>query len=236
MADDTTQLTESDIWASPSRVNAPLASRPRTPKTPKTPRTPKTPLVQDRPTEPIDHEAALRNELEGVRGINEGLEGVIASLERAGGNMDTVFKTVNNASVLLSSWTRILSQTEHNQRLILDPSWKGATEDVAEQEAEALKKQLAAERQAAEEEQRREEVRRRREEEEERRRLAPAASTRGSRGVARGTRARGRATARGSSASSSYLSESSTSGLPSSRGTSKIGRGFGIGRGRPRGA
>ncbi|KAJ4266393.1 hypothetical protein NW762_004377 [Fusarium torreyae] len=227
MADDTTEYTESNMWDSPSHDDGPPTSRPRTPRTPKTPKTP----TQERP-EPIDHETALRKELEGVRSINESIEGVIATLERVGGNMNTVSNTVNNASVLLNTWTRILSQTEHNQRLILDPGWKGATEDVAEQEAEAIQRQQAAERRAAEEEERREQLRLRREEEEERRRLAasaPARGPRGTRGV-RGTRTRGRATARGGS--SSYTSENSTSSIPSSRGTSNIGRGFGARRAR----
>ncbi|KAJ4131623.1 hypothetical protein NW768_005816 [Fusarium equiseti] len=228
MADDTTEFTESNIWESPSQEDGPPTSRPRTPRTPKTPKTP----TQERP-EPIDHEAALRKELEGVRSINESIEGVISSLERAGGNMNTVLSTVNNASVLLNTWTRILSQTEHNQRLILDPGWKGATEDMAEQEAEAIQKQQAAERKAAEEEERREQLRQRREEEEERRRLAAAAPARGTRGtratrVVRGaTRARGTARA----GSSIATSTSRTTGIPS-RGTSNIGRGFGARRAR----
>ncbi|KAI8723936.1 hypothetical protein NCS52_00250400 [Fusarium sp. LHS14.1] len=212
MSDD---YTQEEMWSSPVQPD-----RPRTPRTPKTPKTP----TQER--EPIDHEAALRKELEGVRNINESIEGVIATLERAGGNMDTVSKTVNNASVLLNTWTRILSQTEHNQRLILEPGWKGATEDLAEQEAEAIQKQLAAERRAAEEEQRREELRRRREDEE-RQRLASATPARGARG-ARGGRGRGGPTARGSSYSSSSYSGSSAPG----RGTSNIGRGFGARRAR----
>ncbi|RSM20008.1 hypothetical protein CDV31_001087 [Fusarium ambrosium] len=207
MSDD---YTQEEIWSSPVQPG-----RPRTPRTPKTPKTP----TQER--EPIDHEAALRKELEGVRNINESIEGVIATLERAGGNMDTVSKTVNNASVLLNTWTRILSQTEHNQRLILDPGWKGATEDLAEQEAEAVQKQQAAERRAAEEEQRREELRRRREEEE-RQRLAGPAPGRGTRG-ARGGRGRGGPAARGSSYSGSSIP---------GRGTSNIGRGFGARRAR----
>jgi hypothetical protein len=142
---------------------------------------------------------------------------------------------VNNASTLLNTWTRILSQTEHNQRLILHPRWKGATEDLAEQEAEALRKQQAEEKKAAEEEQRREEIRQRREEEEERRRLG-SSSTRGPRGISslRGTRSRARAgtTSRGGT-SSSYPSDGTTT---TSRGSSKIGRGLGTSRGRPRGS
>lgn len=83
MADDS-EYTESDIWASPSQ-----GAPPPRPKTPRTPKTPKTPTGQeDRPIEPVDPEAALRKELEGVRSINESIEGVISTLERAGGNMN----------------------------------------------------------------------------------------------------------------------------------------------------
>ncbi|KAH7275831.1 hypothetical protein B0J15DRAFT_540828 [Fusarium solani] len=84
MSDD---YTQEEIWSSPVQ-----ADRPRTPRTPKTPKTP----TQER--EPIDHEAALRKELEGVRNINESIEGVIATLERAGGNMDTVSKTLEGCN------------------------------------------------------------------------------------------------------------------------------------------
>lgn len=81
MADDS-GFTESDIWASPSQ------DVPTRPKTPRTPRTPKTPTgQQDAHTETVDPEAALRKELAGVRSVNESIEGVIASLEKAGGNM-----------------------------------------------------------------------------------------------------------------------------------------------------
>ena len=144
--------------------------------------------------------------------------------------------TVRNASTLLNTWTRILSQTEHNQRLVLHPGFKGATEDLAEQEAEALQKQQLAARRAAEEERRKEEARRRREEEEERRRLAAPAPARGTRGVGttRGTRLRSRGAARGTS-TSSYSADNTTSSTSSSRGTSNIGRGLGAGRTRSRG-
>lgn len=86
MADDS-EYTEADIGASPSK-HAPR------PKTPRTPKSPKTPTGQhDKTFEPEDAEAALRKELEGVRGINESLEGVIATLERAGGNMNVRYHT-----------------------------------------------------------------------------------------------------------------------------------------------
>ncbi len=50
---------------------------------------PKTPANQSARFDDEDaREAALRRELEGVRNINEVIEGVLATLERAGGNMN----------------------------------------------------------------------------------------------------------------------------------------------------
>ncbi|KAG9257792.1 DASH complex subunit Duo1-domain-containing protein [Emericellopsis atlantica] len=228
------EVTEqSELWSSPPH-GTPHTIRPKTPRTPKTPKTPTTTEQRD---EDDDPDAALKRELEGVRGINESLEGVLATLERAGGNMNVVAATVGHASTLLSSWTRILSQTEHNQRLLLNPAWKGTTEDQAEQEAEVLRKRQAAERRAAEAE-RREELRRRQREEQEEKQRAPPTRTRSTRAApgVRGTRA-SRARAASSAAAragTSYLSDGPST--TSSRGTSGIGRGIGSTRGRGRGA
>src|ERR1700722_16509223 len=103
----------------------------------------------------------------------------------------TVSRTVTSASTLLNTWTRILSQTEHNQRLILDPNWQGASQDIQDMENEVVLKAQAQERRAAEEEKRREEARRRAEDEERQRQAGSV--TRG----ARGTRGRGRGVGRG---------------------------------------
>jgi hypothetical protein len=184
-------------------------------------------------------EAALRRELEGVRNINTVIENVIATLDRAKGNMGTVSQTVTNASTLLNTWTRILSATEHNQRLIMNPNWKGATADVAEVEAEEKARQAAAERRAAEEERRREEVRRRAEEEEMRRAAAASAPTPTTRGGTRGrVRARGLSSgygrgnySSGYGQSSGYGSSDNTaSSIGGGRGASGIGRGVGSSR------
>ncbi|TDZ36337.1 DASH complex subunit duo1 [Colletotrichum spinosum] len=225
MPDPMDDSLDEDVWTSPGPDGgaAPSSDRPRTPATPKTPKTPKTPATQNIP---YDREAALRKELDGVRNINAAIEGIIHTLERAKVNMDTVSGTVSNASTLLNTWTRILSQTEHNQRLILNPNWKGASHDLVEVEAEALQQQQQAERRAAEEERRREAARRKREEEEEeRQRQAAVSSAPRGRVVSRG-RARGTST-------------SSTRGHAYSSSTSRIGRGVpssrGVYRGRARG-
>jgi hypothetical protein len=85
MADDA-EYTESDIWASPSH-DAPLAARPKTPKTPKTPKSPKTPTGPTPASETVSRDDLLRRELEGVRHVNEGIEGLLSTLNRADGNM-----------------------------------------------------------------------------------------------------------------------------------------------------
>lgn len=101
--------------------------------------------------------------------------------------------TVSATSQLLNTWTRILSQTEHNQRLILDPSWQGATQDIADIEEEAQAKQYAAERQEAEEQDRKAAATRKAEEDERRR---SEAASRTSKPPVRG---RGRVVSRGAS-------------------------------------
>ncbi|KAG4032218.1 hypothetical protein MFRU_007g01290 [Monilinia fructicola] len=177
-------------------------------------------------------EAALQKELEGVRNINELIEGVLGSLDLAKGNMDTVSQTVTSASTLLNTWIRILSQTEHNQRLILNPNWRGASQDVADMENEQVLKAQAAERRAAEEERRRDAARQRAEDEERQRQAGT--TTRGTRGGR--PRARGGFSRTGSVSSSGYGRGSSTgtgTGTGTGRGGSGIGRG--IPRGRARG-
>ncbi|PYH43322.1 DASH complex subunit DUO1 [Aspergillus saccharolyticus JOP 1030-1] len=129
-------------------------------------------------------EAALRSELESVRKINQVIESLLGSLDRAKGNMDTVSRTLDSASTLLNTWTRILSQTEHNQRLILNPNWQGAVQDVADSEHEELLRQQAAERRERELQQQREAASRKAAEDE--RKRAAAASARGTRGSSYG--------------------------------------------------
>lgn len=262
--------------------------RPKTPKTPtaKTPQQtpPQKQQQQQQQTHPFDAEeardAALQRELDGVRQINRVIEGVIGTLEQSRGNMSvgaqehrhipfffgtwanqqTVAQTVGNASALLNTWTRLLSQTEHNQRLLLDPQWQGATQDLQALEAEALQRQQEAERRAAEAQRRRDDAKRKAEEDERRRLAAPSASSSTSRGPSsrgrglrsggrigtrgvgrttygtssRGVGSRGSSTATGSGSTTTFSGltrSSSTSASGNARSGSNIGRGFGAPRG-----
>ncbi|KAI9738888.1 MAG: hypothetical protein M1818_005201 [Claussenomyces sp. TS43310] len=234
---DLSDTDTEDLFASPSRV----ASKPKKKADPTAADQASAPPRNEESRYDAEQarEAALQRELEGVRNINEVIEGVISSLERAKGNMNTVSRTVTSASTLLNTWTRILSQTEHNQRLILNPNWRGATQDMVDMENETVLKAQAAERRAAEEERRREDARRRAEDEERQRQAGTV--TRGTRGA----RSRGRGVGRRTSVSSTgYVGAggpSSMSGIgrrgsvSSSRTVSGIGRGIGGTRGRGRG-
>lgn len=191
-------------------------------------------------TEAEARDARLRAELEKVREVNKVIEGVTASLSKAKENMETVNRTVHSASTLLATWTRILSQTEHNQRLILNPNWHGASQDLEDLENEDLRRQHEAERRVAEEQRRREEATRRAEEEERRKALASStpgrggSKTRGVRGTSSGTRGgyvgvggqsgRGRGGNTGPGARGG-----STSGSGIARSGSTRGRGRGLG-------
>jgi len=144
---------------------------------------------------------------------------------------------VTSASTLLQTWTRILSQTEHNQRLILNPAWQGATQDLADVENEEQRKQQEAARRQIEEQQRREAAARKAEEDARKAEAAAKASSRGSRGRGRAA-ARVGASTSGRTTPSGYVAVGGQRGVgrgstsSSNRGTGGIGKGL---RGRARG-
>lgn len=80
MSDHQDESDHEDLFASPTKKPAPK-EQPDRPKTPSNP-------PNNRYDDPEEaREANLRRELEGVRNINELIEGVIGTLERAKGNM-----------------------------------------------------------------------------------------------------------------------------------------------------
>lgn len=155
-------------------------------------------------------------------------------------NFKTVNTTVSSASCLLSIWTKILSQTEHNQRLILNPSWQGASQDLADSEQEVFVQQQATERREQEEHERRVAAARKAEDDE-RRRADTAEKI--PKGMPRGRgKPLGRGGATNSVANTSYVGvggqgalRGTARGSSTGRRTSGIGRGISSGRGRSRG-
>lgn len=81
------EIDSSELFSSPIKPQD-LPARPKTPKTPTTPSNQKQHQQQQQPFDADEvREKALRRELEGVRNINEVIEGVLGTLERAKGNM-----------------------------------------------------------------------------------------------------------------------------------------------------
>lgn len=138
--------------------------------------------------------------------------------------MKTVSQTVNSVSVLLDTWVKILSQTEHNQRLILNTNWKGASTDIENMENESLLKAQAEEKRIANEERRKEELRKKEEDDERQRQAgtAPRASRSSSR--VRGAR-RGNSNVSGHVTGGSNNTQGSGRGSMIGRARSSIGRG-----------
>lgn len=223
---------DEDLWGSPTKK----PSSPKQKASHHDTSRPK-PAYED----PQAKDAALRVELASVRNVNEAIEGVIQSLSKAKASMATVNTTVSSASQLLQTWTRILSQTEHNQRLILSPNWGGASQDIADAEQETYAKQREAERREAEEQERKVAAARKAEEEERRRMVNESAV--GSKVTRTTSRGRGRGTRAGGAATSGYVAAGNTS--MSANTSSSLGRGAststrrpasGIGRGSSRGS
>lgn len=190
---------------------------------------------QDLEPSPRDRTSALQSELDSLRRINGVVSGLNSSLDRAKENMATVSATVDSASSLLDMWTRILSRTEHTQRLILNPAWGGAGADLAEAETEAQEFRREA-RKREEDRARREEERRLQLEEAEARRNAEASKGR-ARGRARvgsggGTGSRGTGVSRGIAAASAQPSRGvPTTGRAAAAQYGRV-RGRATGRGR----
>ncbi|KAM3421577.1 hypothetical protein BST61_g1964 [Cercospora zeina] len=172
--------------------------------------------------------AQLQAELEKIRHVNGVIEGVTASLTKAKDNMENVHQTVSNASTLLATWTRILSQTEHNQRVILNPNFQGASQDLEDIESDEVRRQQEAERRAFEQQRRQEEAQRKAEEEDRKRAAAEATRTRAGLNRTRSTR--------GTTSSTRGQPAGRGRGLTAAtRGASSYGRVSSATRGRGRG-
>lgn len=134
-------------------------------------------------TDPLDYELA------NLKKLNTVLENVITALDASTHNTENVNKTVQNADKLLDLWIRVLARSDQAQKLLLDGSWQGATNDLQAIEAEQSEAfRLAREKQEAiarREQDEREARERREREESEQSSAATMASTRG-RGSTRG--------------------------------------------------
>ncbi|KAK4686002.1 hypothetical protein P7C73_g4128, partial [Tremellales sp. Uapishka_1] len=95
-------------------------------------------------TSSVERDDKLRESLYELRSMNEVFEGVLGALEAARGHNERLAVRVSQTSALLDEYTRLLGQTEHSRRLIMNPLWTGAEDDAAAILAEEEAKQAAA--------------------------------------------------------------------------------------------
>jgi septal ring factor EnvC (AmiA/AmiB activator) len=102
-------------------------------------------LVGDDKTEPNTNlspeqrQRALQAELDQVKSVNQVIRKVTGAVDKASSDVNTMAVATANANQLLDLWVRVLSQTEHNYRLLSNKHWQGATGEqklIAEREAE----------------------------------------------------------------------------------------------------
>ncbi|ANB15402.1 DASH complex subunit DUO1 [Sugiyamaella lignohabitans] len=76
-----------------------------------------------------ERQTALNAELDQVRQINGLVQDVLQSVNHTNSNLESALISSTNSNQLLDMWVRILSQTEHTQRLLSNRNWQGQTKD-----------------------------------------------------------------------------------------------------------
>ncbi|KAF9437781.1 hypothetical protein BGZ76_011167 [Entomortierella beljakovae] len=88
------------------------------------------PRVGGRATEP-----SIQTELDQTRRLIKVFEVIDSSMTEARDKLKTFYKTADETNTLLDMWVRVLSQTEHTQKLLQDPAWEGQTlEEIRDKE------------------------------------------------------------------------------------------------------
>ncbi|KAG0003963.1 hypothetical protein BGZ80_005711, partial [Entomortierella chlamydospora] len=68
---------------------------------------------------------SIQTELEQTKRLVSVFETIDLSMTEARDKLKTFYKTADETNTLLDMWIRVLSQTEHTQKLLQDPAWEG---------------------------------------------------------------------------------------------------------------
>ncbi|KAI1295318.1 hypothetical protein EDD11_007867 [Mortierella claussenii] len=68
---------------------------------------------------------SIQSELEETRRLVKAFDAIDASMTETRDKLKTFYKTADETNTLLDMWIRVLSQTEHTQKLLQDPAWEG---------------------------------------------------------------------------------------------------------------
>ncbi|SCZ94790.1 BZ3500_MvSof-1268-A1-R1_Chr12-1g03660 [Microbotryum saponariae] len=180
----------------------------------------------------------LRAERDGLRDMNGMLGDMVNSIKGVETKLKTFSNNATTTHELLDLYSRLSSQAEHTQNLLLDPEFRGASADAAVREArqaEALRIQQEEEERVQRVAREREEARLMREQQLAEGVLGQGGVVRGStRGGPRGTSTRGLRGVRSVSSGLSGRNTSSSVNASTISTTSSMGAAVsGAGRGRP---
>ncbi|KAF9990652.1 hypothetical protein BGZ75_000469 [Mortierella antarctica] len=98
-------------------------------------------------------ETSVKSELEETRLLLKALDTIDTSMSEARDKLKTFYKTADETNTLLDMWIRVLSQSEHIQKLLQDPAWEGL--NIEEARDREHQERRAAYQQAVEEANRR---------------------------------------------------------------------------------
>ncbi|KAF9155219.1 hypothetical protein BG015_010615 [Linnemannia schmuckeri] len=76
-------------------------------------------------------QGSILTELEETRRLVRAFDAIDTSITEARDKLKTFYKTADETNTLLDMWIRVLSQTEHTQKLLQDPAWEGQTMEEA---------------------------------------------------------------------------------------------------------
>ncbi|KAG0314848.1 hypothetical protein BGZ97_008889 [Linnemannia gamsii] len=76
-------------------------------------------------------QGSILTELEETRRLVRAFDTIDTSMTEARDKLKTFYKTADETNTLLDMWIRVLSQTEHTQKLLQDPAWEGQTMEEA---------------------------------------------------------------------------------------------------------
>ncbi|CAO3570864.1 unnamed protein product [Mortierella alpina] len=96
---------------------------------------------------------SAKSELEETRLLLKALDAIDTSMSEARDKLKTFYKTADETNTLLDMWIRVLSQSEHIQKLLQDPAWEGL--NIEEARDREHQERRAAYQQAMEEANRR---------------------------------------------------------------------------------
>ncbi|KAF8932832.1 hypothetical protein BGZ58_006770 [Dissophora ornata] len=68
---------------------------------------------------------SIQRELDETRRLVKTFDAIDTSMTEARDKLKTFYKTADETNTLLDMWIRVLSQTEHTQKLLQDPAWEG---------------------------------------------------------------------------------------------------------------